>query len=101
VAFKAIDWTAGAHPLEIKKVDLRRPAALLELGPGFEDPNPCLRSHVIYVLQGVLRLELEDRVEQVEAGECCWLDAGTAHRACNGGAEPLLLFVASDLEAAR
>lgn len=71
---------------------------LIEFAPGFVDPNICVRSHVIYVLSGELSLELEERVERAGAGQACWLDAGTTHRARNDGQVPVVAFIASDFE---
>jgi len=74
---------------------------VIEFAPGFVDPSPCLRSHVIYVVSGELVLELAERTERLGAGQACWLDAGTQHRARNDGDVPVVAFIASDLEAAR
>jgi quercetin dioxygenase-like cupin family protein len=93
-----LPFVRGNHPLERKKALAGAPVALLEFGAGFSDPDWCRRAHVIYVLRGALTLELEDRQETIAAGESCVLDAGTAHRARNAGSEPVLAFVASDLE---
>jgi mannose-6-phosphate isomerase-like protein (cupin superfamily) len=98
VAFPALPWTQGNHPLERKKVGAGRPVALLEFAPGFADPNWCERSHVIYVCSGALEIELRDRVERFAAGECCVIDAGTPHRASNPGTEPVTAFIASEIE---
>lgn len=97
----ALPWTQGGHPLEQKKASTERPMLLIEFAPGFIDPNTCLRSHVIYVLSGELSLELAERVERFAAGQACWLDPGTEHRARNDGEVPVVAFIASDLEAAR
>lgn len=101
----ALPWTQGGHPLERKKASAQRPMLLIEFAPGFIDPNLCLRSHVIYVLSGVLSLELADGSERgperFGAGQACWLDAGTTHRARNDGEVPVVAFIASDLEGPR
>lgn len=101
----ALPWTQGGHPLERKKASAQRPMLLIEFAPGFIDPNLCLRSHVIYVLSGVLSLELADGSERgperFGAGQACWLDAGTTHRARNDGQVPVVAFIASDLEGPR
>ena len=94
-------WVQGAHPLERKKAAAARPMLVIEFAPGFADPNQCLRSHVIYVLSGELCLQLDERVERVAAGQACWIDAGTEHRARNDGEVKVVAFVASDLEVAR
>lgn len=97
--FATEPFTQGAHPLEQKKVCADRPAALLRFEPGFADPNWCERSHVIYVLAGTLELELRDGTRRVGAGDGCWLDAGTTHRARNAGSEPVVAFIVSDVAA--
>jgi hypothetical protein len=89
-----LPWTAGSHPLERKKSWPSRGLTLLEFAPGFEDPNVCFNGHAIYVLEGSLALELDGGViERVEPGEACFLDRGTAHRACNAGNNRLILLV--------
>lgn len=96
--FTASGWVQSpTHPLEQKKVVAGRSAALLQFAPGFADPNACPRSHVIYVLEGVLELELDDRVERIAAGEACWIDRGSSHRARNPGAVNTVVFIVSDV----
>ena len=96
--FASLGWTAGAHPLEKKKILENEPVAMLEFAPGFEDPNWCERGHVIYVLDGAFELVLGDRTEQLQAGDGCVVDRGTRHRARNPGSVPVRLFVVSVLD---
>lgn len=98
IAFPDLPWSAGAHPLERKKTCGERPIVLLELAPGFADPNLCQRAHVMFVLSGLLELELAEGVQRLSAGEGCWLDRGTVHRARAHGSEPTRVFVVSDVE---
>jgi quercetin dioxygenase-like cupin family protein len=100
IPFSSLPFTQGGHPFERKKTGSEPSVSLLEFRPGFADPNWCRRAHVIYVLRGALTLELEGVSETVAEGEGCVLDAGTAHRARNDGAEPVLAFIASDLKPA-
>jgi quercetin dioxygenase-like cupin family protein len=93
--FSSLGWAAGAHPLEKKKLVVSHPVALLEFAPGFEDPQWCVRGHVIYVLDGALELVLDEGTEQLQAGDGCVLDCGTRHRAKNPGGVPVRLFVVS------
>jgi quercetin dioxygenase-like cupin family protein len=86
------------HPLEQKKVAESHAVGLLRFGPGFSDPKRCERSHVLYVVQGTLELELEHGVERLAQGEACVLPRGSWHRARNPGDEPVLVFAVSDLE---
>jgi quercetin dioxygenase-like cupin family protein len=95
--FKSLSWTVGAHPLEKKKLIAGHPVVVLEFAPGFEDPNWCVRGHIIYVLDNVLELVLDERTAQLQAGDGCVLEPGTRHRARNPGAAPVrLLAVSSD-----
>lgn len=81
--FPSLDWLPGAHPLERKKLVADQSVALLEFAPGFEDPNWCTRGHIIYVLEGMLDLDLDGGTESLRAGEACVLAPGTRHRARN------------------
>jgi mannose-6-phosphate isomerase-like protein (cupin superfamily) len=98
IPLATMDWTQSpTHPLERKKVASGRSLALLRFEPGFADPNACDRSHVLYVLQGALELQLADRVERIAAGEACWVDRGSTHRARNPGGEPAVVLIISDV----
>jgi ethanolamine utilization protein EutQ (cupin superfamily) len=85
------------HPLEQKKVVAGRGAALLRFAPGFADPNPCTRSHVLYVVEGGLELQLDGGVEHIAAGEACWIDKGSVHHARNPGEAATVVFIVSDV----
>lgn len=95
-AFSKLPWTPGTHPLERKKTS---PTGLvmLEFAPGFADPNWCSRSHVLFVVEGTLTLELRDNSVVVEAGNAYSLAPGTEHRAQNLGDRAVVAFVVSDL----
>ena len=95
--FASAPFVPGGHPLEQKKLCADRPVGMLRFEPGFADPNWCERAHVIYVLSGTLELELRDRTQRVTAGNGCWLDAGTPHRASNPGSEPAAMVIVSDI----
>jgi mannose-6-phosphate isomerase-like protein (cupin superfamily) len=96
--FAGIEWAKSpTHPLEKKKTVAGRSAALLQFAPGFADPNACERSHVLYVLAGTLELELDDRIERIAAGEACWVDRGSRHRARNPGDVDTVVFIVSDV----
>ena len=95
--FANAPYEPGGHPLEQKKLCADRPVALLRFDAGFADPNWCERAHVIYVLSGALELELQGGSQRVAAGDGCWLDLGTAHRASNPGSEPVVALIVSDI----
>jgi mannose-6-phosphate isomerase-like protein (cupin superfamily) len=96
--FDALAWQPGGHPLERKKAVANRNAVLLEFAPGFSDPFPCQRSHVLYVVEGTLELGLEDEVIAIEAGQCAIVEQGTFHRAANRGSSRTVVFVVSDVQ---
>lgn len=95
-AFDELEWSAGVHPLESKKV-APNGLVLLRFEPGFSDPNWCERSHVLHVLQGTLSVELEEGRVEVGPGQALWLDPGTAHRAAVTRAEAVLVLAVSDI----
>lgn len=92
--FAALAWQPGAHPLERKKLGALGGATLLRFEPGFEDPGWCVNGHTGYVLEGTLRLALDDGVLEASAGQGFVLDAGTRHRASNPGTDAVVVFIA-------
>jgi quercetin dioxygenase-like cupin family protein len=95
-ALDELEWTPGTHPLESKKVPANG-LVLLRFDPGFSDPNWCERSHVLYVLQGTLRVELDATAVEICPGQALWLEPGTRHRASVTRAEPVLVLAVSDI----
>jgi quercetin dioxygenase-like cupin family protein len=95
-AFDTLPWTAGAHPLESKKV-ADNGLVLLRFEPGFSDPNWCERSHVLYVVAGTLSVELEATRVELGPGQALWLEPGTRHRAAVTRAEPVVALAVSDI----
>lgn len=93
VALPLQAWVQGGHPLERKKTAASRGLTLLEFQPGFADPNWCENGHFMFVLKGSFELELESGVEQLGAGEACFVDPGTRHKARNAGATVVQLLV--------
>jgi len=102
IPFSTLPWQPSpTHPLERKKTWSTGQVAMLELSPGFADPNWCERSHVVLVLSGALELELDGEWVALGAGEACVVDPGTPHRARNPGAEATVVFVISDVSGVR
>ncbi len=94
VSYGRLEWQAGSHPLERKKLGSLGGAVLLRFEPGFADPSWCANGHSGYVLEGRLRLELEDTWMDMDAGDGFIVDAGTRHRASNPGGVPVVMFIA-------
>lgn len=96
IQWAAIAWQPGNHPLEQKKV-AAGPCTLLRFAPGFADPNPCQRSHVLHVLEGTLTIALDHGEAQCCAGESFVLRPGTVHKVRNDAEIPVVLLAVSDL----
>lgn len=94
--WEELPWQRGNHPLEHKKIAPERSCTLLMFMPGFRDPHPCPRSHVLHVLEGTLTLAIGTETVRVAAGELLILEANTAHHAANEGDVPVLLVAISD-----
>jgi mannose-6-phosphate isomerase-like protein (cupin superfamily) len=94
--FDVLSWDQGAHPLERKKVVPGRTVVLIEFAAGFADPIWCERSHVLYMVEGAIELELDNGSERIGFGQCAVVDRGTRHRAKNSGNTRAVAFVVSD-----
>jgi mannose-6-phosphate isomerase-like protein (cupin superfamily) len=97
IDFAGMPWIPGAHPLERKKA--QGDVGLLRFAPGFADPTWCERSHVLYVLEGELTLELEHETLSIGSGQACRIEPGTPHRASNQSQHDALVLAISDLAA--
>jgi mannose-6-phosphate isomerase-like protein (cupin superfamily) len=98
VPFGSMPWGQGNHRLEKKKSLAGRGIGLLEFAPGFADSKWCERSHVMYVVEGMIDLEFDEGIVTLSAGQCGVLDRGTRHRAKNTGDEKAIVFVVSDID---
>jgi len=98
VPFGAMPWEQGGHPLEKKKTLQGRGIGLLEFAPGFVDRHWCERSHILFVVEGMIELEFDEGFVTLSAGQCGVLDKGTRHRTKNSGEETALVFCVSDID---
>jgi mannose-6-phosphate isomerase-like protein (cupin superfamily) len=98
VPFGAMPWEAGSHPLEKKKTLQGRGIGLLEFAPGFGDRHWCERSHILYVVEGIIEIEFDEGFVTLSAGQCGVLDKGTRHKAKNSSDETAIVFVVSDID---
>ena len=94
LVYAKLPWQPGGHPLERKKLGALGGATLLRFEPGFEDPNWCVNGHAGFVLEGALRLALDEGFLEVGEGEGFVIDPGTRHRAANAGPRAVVLFIA-------
>jgi quercetin dioxygenase-like cupin family protein len=102
VDFQALAWDGWASevPARIKVAQAGgQRLRLLELGPGFIEPEWCEKGHVGYVVSGQYVTDLDDGMWTMHAGQGFILPTGTRHRSRNTGALPAIVFVV-DLDAA-
>jgi quercetin dioxygenase-like cupin family protein len=101
IDFARLDWDGWASevPARIKaaEVDGQR-LRLIELGPGFVEPQWCDKGHVGYVVSGQYITDLEGDTWTLQAGNGFILPPGTRHRSRNTGPLPAVVFI-FDLDA--
>lgn len=66
---------------------------LIELGPGFVEPQWCEKGHAGYVVSGQYVTDLDGATWMMRAGQGFILPKGTRHRSRNTGSVPALVFV--------
>jgi quercetin dioxygenase-like cupin family protein len=93
-------WTSGADvPGRVKVAEAEgQRVRLLELGPGFVEPQWCEKGHIGYVISGQYVTELDGATWTMRAGQGFILPTGTRHRSRNAGSMPAIVFIV-DLEA--
>ena len=102
VDFAALGWNTWAGELPGRvKVDRAegRQVRLIELGPGFVEPEECVRGHIVYVVSGRYMQQVEGETWEMQAGQALILPPGTRHRSRNTGAVAAIVFVV-DLDGA-
>jgi quercetin dioxygenase-like cupin family protein len=102
VDFATLAWDGWASDvaarIKAEQADGRR-VRLIELGPGFVEPQWCEKGHAGYVVSGQYVTDLDGDMWTLRAGQGFILPPGTRHRSRNTGAMPAIVFVV-DLEAA-
>lgn len=101
VDFATLAWDGWASdvPARIKAAQAQgQRVRLIELGPGFVEPQWCEKGHAGYVVSGQYVTDLDGDTWTLHAGQGFILPAGTRHRSRNTGAMPAIVFVV-DLDA--
>ena len=96
VDFAALGWNTWVGELAGRvKVDRSegRQVRLIELGPGFVEPEECTRGHIVYVVSGRYMQQVEDETWEMQAGQALMLPPGTRHRSRNTGSVAAVVFV--------
>jgi mannose-6-phosphate isomerase-like protein (cupin superfamily) len=69
---------------------------LLELAPGFEELEWCLRGHIGYVLDGSLEIEFQNGTQKFEPGDVLAVEPGCHHKARRTNQKVTLFVVDED-----
>lgn len=102
VDFAELAWDGWASevPARIKAAQMEgQRVRLIELGPGFVEPQWCEKGHAGYVVSGQYVTDLDTETWSMRAGQGFILPTGTRHRSRNTGSVPAIVFIV-DLEAA-
>src|SRR5579859_479152 len=100
VNFADLGWNswAGELPGRVKYArEGGQQVRMMELGPGFVEPEWCERGHIVYVVSGRYMQQVENETWEMVAGQALILSPGTRHRSRNTGSLAAVVFVV-DLE---
>lgn len=101
IDFASLDWDGWASevPARIKAAEAAgQRLRLIELGPGFVEPQWCDKGHAGYVVSGQYITDLEGETWTMRTGNGFILPPGTRHRSRNTGPLPAVVFLV-DLDA--
>lgn len=96
VDFTALDWNswAGELPGRVKVArEGGQQLRMIELGPGFVEPDWCERGHIVYVVSGHYMQQVGAESWEMQAGQALILSPGTRHRSRNTGSLAATVFV--------
>ncbi len=101
IDFPATEWQRWDKPgaegrVKIAYVGKQR-LRLLELPPGFDEHQWCLRGHTGYVLQGEFTIHFQDRSVPCRPGLGFVIPDGEEHRSQGSDAEPTVVFVIDEV----
>ena len=95
VRFADIQWNEIAPGAREKRFESESQTfRLLELAPGFEETDWCLKQHFGFVVDGALSIQFSDGTVQFRKGDGIWIAAGetSKHRALVSDT-PVTLFL--------
>jgi quercetin dioxygenase-like cupin family protein len=96
IDFETLTWTQAAEGLRYKSAESEgRRVRLLEFAAGYREAEPCVKSHIGYVIEGELEVEFSDRTERFGRGDALVIHAEPhSAKACVGR---VLLFLVEDV----
>ncbi|HEX9107119.1 MAG TPA: cupin domain-containing protein [Longimicrobiales bacterium] len=102
IDFATLNWDGWASevPARIKVAEGGgQRARLIEMAPGFVEPEWCHKGHVGYVVSGQYITDLEGETLTMRTGNGFILPTGTRHRSRNTSPLPAVVFIV-DLDVA-
>jgi len=97
IDLEGIPWVEPAAGVRSRTADHGgRRVRLVELAPGFREPEWCRKAHVGYVLAGRLEIVFAEGAETLSAGDALVIAAGERHRA-SVVEGPVRLFLVEDV----
>lgn len=96
VDFASLGWNtwAGELPGRVKVArEAGQQVRLIELGPGFVEPDWCERGHIVYVVSGRYMQQVGTETWEMQTGQALILPPGTRHRSRNTGSLAAVVFV--------
>jgi hypothetical protein len=95
--FTQMEWDqVGEYARQkVAVVDGRR-IRLLQLLPGFQEPDWCRRGHLGFVVDGTLEIEFPDGARTFAAGDGLAVPAGVQHKAQRATQRVTLFLVDED-----
>jgi quercetin dioxygenase-like cupin family protein len=80
VDFESIPWQSPAAGVRQKAITRGgRRLRLVEFARDFVEPEPCLKGHIGYVLEGRMDLVMKDRTVSFGPGDGVFIPAGPEH----------------------
>ncbi len=99
--FSTLDWTAAGPGVRYKTFEREnRRVRLVEFTREFVEPDWCRKGHVGQVLDGVLEIDFDGKVERYASGDGLFIPAGESarHRHHKTVTARVLLFLVEDRE---
>ncbi len=101
IDFPAAEWEVWEKPGAVGRVKIAyvggKRLRLLELPPGFNEENWCLRGHIGYVLRGEFVIHFQNRTVRCKPGMGFVIPDGDPHRSQGMEGEPTVVFVVDEV----
>jgi len=96
--FDELEWQEPDTGIRTKSFESSsKQIRLIELTNEFSHPHWCEAGHIGYVLEGVLEIEFESKVESYNSGDVIFIPDGAEHKhrpSCKSG---LVSFISTEI----